>query len=352
MDTLSLRQNKHGKINQSRERIGALATLPVFYRLNGKKVIVAGGSDAAAWKAELLAATGANVHIYAEKLSAIFVQLICKPSVCGSYIWHRQSWAPVAFADATIAIADAETDAEAQAFFDAARSAGVAVNVIDKPDYCEFQFGSIVNRSPVVISISTDGAAPILGQALRRRIEAVVGPSMNEWAKLAKNIRSKINENLQMGSQRRAFWESFVDRAFGAAPTVTTIDELIAQSKQIAQSPHTLNGKITYIDAGAGEAELLTLKAIRALQAADIIFFDSNISNEVLELARREAKRVIIGKLGGRGQHTDEELTMLDLANKGHNVVRLECGGLTNSSNFRQVFNLTPARTTASMNAY
>ncbi|MEM8541795.1 MAG: NAD(P)-dependent oxidoreductase, partial [Pseudomonadota bacterium] len=217
MNIRSLPQSSKQR-TKSRERMAALATLPVFYKLEGKKTVVAGGSDAAAWKAELLAASGAEVHVYAEKLDPAFESLMSEPSVSGTYIWHQRPWASDIFKHTQIAICDADTEGEAQAFYCAARDAGVAVNVIDKPKYCEFQFGSIVNRSPAVISISTDGAAPILGQAIRRRIETLIAPSLAGWAHLAQNIRSSINDRLEMGAPRRAFWEYFVDRAFGAEP--------------------------------------------------------------------------------------------------------------------------------------
>ena len=163
MNIRSLQLNNKPRRNAPRERMAALATLPVFYKLHGKKVLVAGGSDAAAWKAELLAAAGAEVHVYAQELDPVFSDLIAEPSVAGSYIWHQIAWSLECFEHMQIAICDAETEAEARAFYDAARTAGVAVNVIDKPAFCEFQFGSIVNRSPAVISISTDGAGSEMG---------------------------------------------------------------------------------------------------------------------------------------------------------------------------------------------
>ena len=153
-----------------------LATLPVFWALAGKRAIVAGGSDAAAWKAELLLACSAEVHVYAEELSDTFVEIINRGADAGEgrLFHHDSAWSPQVFEGAAIAIADCEDDASAADFFEAACTAGVPVNIIDKPRYCQFQFGSIVNRSPVVVAISTDGAAPILAQAIRRRIETLL----------------------------------------------------------------------------------------------------------------------------------------------------------------------------------
>ena len=123
------------------------------------------------------------------------------------------------FAGAAIALADAETEAEAQAFFCAARAAGVPVNVIDKPAFCQFQFGSIVNRSPVVVGISTDGGAPILGQAIRRRIETLLPPSLAAWGRLAKDVRDAVSARLQPGrAAPRRSGSAFAERALRPAP--------------------------------------------------------------------------------------------------------------------------------------
>lgn len=323
-----LQQNKSRRRNKAHQRMNPLATLPVFYKLDDKKVLIAGGTDAAAWKAELLAASGAIVHVYAKKLDPVFESLIAEPRSTGSLAWHQRPWAADSFTHMQMAICDAESQGEAKAFYCAARAAGVAVNVIDKPKFCEFQFGSIVNRSPTVIAISTDGAAPILGQAIRRRIETLIAPSVQGWSKLARDLRHTINERLEMGSQRRAFWESFVDRAFGAAPEEADGELLISRALEIAAETSPSKGKVTLVGAGPGDAELLTLKAVRALQGADVILFDNLVSSDVLELARREAKRMLVGKRGGRESCKQEDINamMVSLAKAGKNVVRLKGG--------------------------
>lgn len=383
MDVLQQRRN------DNTARVEPLATLPVFWSLAGKRVIVAGGSDAAAWKAELLAACGAEVHVYADDLSEGFArlveadialprtlslspqarkgnaasareqaderragereafdggQILASPSMRregagrpmtvetsqrhGHYVHHPRSWSPEIFADAALAIADCEDEEEALAFFKAARSAGVPVNVIDKPACCQFQFGSIVNRSPVVVAISTDGAAPILAQAIRRQIETLLPRSLKSWAALARSMRDRVNERLAPGPQRRAFWERFVDRVFA---TTDTPEEgvgraLLADAERLAEAPAT--GRVTLVGAGPGEAELMTLKAVRALQSADVILFDDLVSDEVLELARREARRMLVGKRGGRESCRQEDINdmMVTLARAGKHVVRLKSG--------------------------
>lgn len=305
-------------------RMDDLATLPVFFRLTGKRAVVAGGSDAAAWKAELLAAAGAEVEVFATDPGEPLLALAGE----GTVILHRREWPAGALNGAAIALCDAETDKEARAFVDAARAAGVPANVIDKPAYCDFQFGCIVNRSPAVIAISTDGAAPILGQAIRRRIETVLPPALADWAALARDVRAAVSARLPAGAPRRAFWERFVDRAFGPAPEPTAGEAMVAEAAAIAAGSNARGGRVTLVGAGPGDAELLTLKAVRALQAADVILFDDLVSDEVLELARREARRMLVGKRGGRESHRQEDIndTMVALARSGKHVVRLKGG--------------------------
>jgi uroporphyrin-III C-methyltransferase/precorrin-2 dehydrogenase/sirohydrochlorin ferrochelatase len=314
------------------QRVAALATLPLFWTLKGKRVVVAGGSDGAAWKAELLAACGAEVHVHAphRELGDGFLDLFARGAADedGSLVHHDQPWHDGIFADAALAIADCDDDHEAEAFFTAARLAGVPVNVIDKPHFCQFQFGSIVNRSPVVVAISTDGAAPILAQAIRRRIETLLPPAIKRWAGIAQAIRERVNARLQPGAQRRTFWERFVDRAFVATPEEGVEARLMVEMERLA-TPRPAIGRVTIVGAGPGDAELLTLKAIRALQAADVILYDERISNDVLELARREAKRILVSQPSSDAsdaRHDDRGDLMVTLAKAGKRVVRLQSG--------------------------
>ncbi|MGE3916922.1 MAG: siroheme synthase CysG [Hyphomicrobiaceae bacterium] len=313
-------------------RMGALAKLPVFLDVASKRAIVAGGTAPAAWKAELLAAAGAHVEIYAAQIGPGMAALLARGAAAGSLVHHPQPWRHDSLHGAAIALADAETEEEAQAFHDAARAAGVPVNVIDKPAYCQFQFGSIVNRSPVVVAISTDGAAPILGQAIRRRIEMLLPPSLAAWGRLARRMREAVGERLSPGGQRRAFWERLAERAFGPAPPVAEDEcELHTLIDAIASGVAPRRGHVALVGAGPGDADLLTIKAVRALQSADVILYDDLVSNDVLELARREAKRMMVGKRGKRDSCRQEDINelMIKLAGQGKYVVRLKCGDPT-----------------------
>lgn len=275
-----------------------LSVLPVFFGLQGRRAVVIGAGDGAAWKAELLAAAGAEVT-------------------------RAATWSDEILAGAALAVADLATDDEARAFVAAARRAGVPANVVDRPGFGDFQFGSIVNRSPVVVGIATDGAAPILAQAIRRKIETLLPPALGAWAALARRLRPAV-ARLAGKAQRRAVWEGFVDRAFGPAPTAA--DEAALAAALGREGP--AGGRVTLVGAGPGEPELLTLKAMRALQAADVILFDDLVSDAVLELARREARRILVGKRAGRPSCAQGEISdlMVALARQGKHVVRLKSG--------------------------
>jgi uroporphyrin-III C-methyltransferase / precorrin-2 dehydrogenase / sirohydrochlorin ferrochelatase len=309
-------------------RLGRLAKLPVFFDLKDRRAVLVGGSPGAAWKAELLAAAGAHVDIYALELSVEMGALLSRGAADGSLTLHRADWSADILTDAALAVADLDDEDEADAFAAAAHEAGIPVNVVDKPGYCDFQFGSVVNRSPVVIGISTDGAAPILGQAIRRRIETLLHPSIASWAAVAKHLRERVMRNLSPGMARRAFWERFTDLAFQGRAPESFGDTVQTVLDRIASEPAARTGRVTLVGAGPGDAELLTLKAMRALQSADVILFDDLVSEDVLELARREAKRLMVGKRGGRASCAQGDINdlMTRLALQGKQVVRLKSG--------------------------
>ena len=163
-------------------RMAPLATLPLFFKLDGKRVVVAGGSEAAAWKAELLSAAGATVEVWAPDPCAEMEALAAAPPG-GPIVLERRAWRAAAFAGAELVVGAAEDEDEARRMFAAARRAGVPVNVIDRPAFCSFRFGAVVNRSPLVVGISTDGAAPVFGQAIRSRIEALLPAGFARWVR-------------------------------------------------------------------------------------------------------------------------------------------------------------------------
>jgi uroporphyrin-III C-methyltransferase / precorrin-2 dehydrogenase / sirohydrochlorin ferrochelatase len=304
-------------------RIGTLSRLPAFFALEGKRAVVAGGSPAATWKAEVLSATGARVDVFAVAASEEMLALAGAPPR-GAVTVHHRIWRADDLAGATIAVADCADDEEAARFAAAARAAGVPVNVIDRPAFCDFSFGAIVNRSPLVIGISTDGAAPVFGQAIRAKIEALIPRGFARWADTARTWRPRVQALALPFRGRRTFWERFTARAI-AAPDATPTDADLAALLE----PATSNaGSVVLVGAGPGDPELLTLRAVRALQSADVILFDDLVAPDILDFARREAKKMLVGKTGHAPSCKQDDINalMISLAKAGRRVVRLKGG--------------------------
>lgn len=304
-----------------------LASLPAFFKLAGRRCVVAGGSDGAAWKAELLASAGARVDVYAaepcERLERLAVDQ-------AAVMLHRSAWRQADLDNALIAIVDAADDNEAADFRAAAHAAGAVVNVVDRPAFCDFQFGSIVNRSPLVVGISTDGAAPVFGQALRARIETLAPEGFAAWARAAQEWRKEIAARDLPFRARRKFWEAFAALAFerpDVAPTQADLQNLLASVSEKAVAA-ARRGRVVLIGAGPGDPELLTLKAIRALQSADVVLYDDLVSPGVLDFARREAEKLDVGKRGYRPSPGQPDITakLVELAAAGKVVARLKGG--------------------------
>ena len=308
-------------------RIAPLANLPLFHRIAGRRVVVAGASDGALWKAELLAAAGGDVLVLAgDAVQAEKYDALAAYPVGGSVTVLPRGWTEADLDGAALAIgAPADRD-EALRFVAAARAAGAAVNVIDQTELCDVMFGTIINRSPVVLAISTDGGAPMLGQSIRARIESVLPLGLAGWAKAAHAWRPWLKQQVTSFDDRRRFWERFVERAWADPDHVPTA----ADRETLRDAPRVADrkGRVTLVGAGPGDPELLTLKAVRALQSATVILYDDLVGPAVLELARREARRIAVGKSASGPSCRQEDINarIVALALAGERVVRLKGG--------------------------
>ena len=300
-----------------------MARLPAFFVLTGKRALVAGGSAAATWKAELLSAAGAQVEVFALQPGEDMLALASAPPN-GAVVIQRRDWSADDFSGAAIAVADCSNDKDAAQFAATARNAGVPVNVIDRPAFCDFSFGAIVNRSPLVIGISTEGAAPVFGQAIRAKIEALIPQGFAHWAAAALAWRPRLRALALSFRGRRTFWERFAARAMASPDRMPNEAEFAAL---LAPAPRA-GGSVTLVGAGPGDPELLTLRAVRALQSADVILFDDLVSTDILDFARREAKKMLVGKTRHAPSCRQDEINalMISLAKSGRCVVRLKGG--------------------------
>jgi len=272
--------------HEPRRPMQGLASLPIFFDLAGKRVLLAGGRPEAAWKAELLQAAGANVDVFSAAPSEEMRKLAAQAA---AITLIGRDWAENDFAGMALAVGDFATDEEAARFSAAARRAGVPVNVIDRPLYCDFQFGTIVDRSPLVVAISTSGAAPVFALALRGRLEALLPASLKHWAEAAKAWRPKLTD----APSRRRFWELFTTRALTShAPDADDLDDMVAAAqRETADRPR---GAIALLTITSTDPELLMLKALRFLQAADVVFHDRAVAPAIVEIARRESAKIIV----------------------------------------------------------
>ncbi|TVR10346.1 MAG: uroporphyrinogen-III C-methyltransferase [Salinarimonadaceae bacterium] len=308
-------------------RLAPLPKLPLFLDLAGRRAVLVGDGDPVAWKAELVAAAGALVTVYAPDPGPELLALAA--SGAGVAI-TRRAWRPDDIDGAAIAVGDIADDAEAGDFVAAARARGALANVIDRPDFCDFQFGAIVNRAPVIVAVSTDGAAPILGQAIRQKIEAILPTRLGGWAGAAKGFREQLKALIPDAALRRRFWERFVNVAFiSQAEEDARLAELERMAGDLRRDEdETRNGSVAIVGAGPGDPGLVTLEAMRALQSADVVIYDRLVTPEVLELARREARRIHVGKEGHGDSCRQEDICALSvrLAGEGKRVVRLKGG--------------------------
>jgi len=298
-----------------------LARLPVFLALERRRALVAGDGAAAAWKAELLSAAGACVDVCSPHPSEELCGLAARPPRGTIALMHR-AWRVADLVGAALAVGEFDDEEEAQRFVRAARSTGVPVNVIDRPAGCDFAFGAIVNRSPLVIGISTDGAAPVFGQAIRGRLEAMIPRGFADWATAARRWRAAVQNSELSTAARRAFWRLFASHAVthcDREPRQGDFDALMGRAR--AEAATAERGSIALVGGGPGDAELLTLRAVRVLQSADVIVMDDRVSPAIVDFARREARKLLVDSGG--------DTLMIKLAHAGRRVVHLMHGDPT-----------------------
>ncbi len=314
-----------------------LAVLPVFFVLAGKRAVLVGASERAVWKAELLQATGATLEVYdpapCEPMRALAAQ-------CPRVILRERAWRADDLGGAAVALVDTFDDGEAERFRAAARAAGVPMNAIDNPAFCDFQFGAIVNRSPLVIGISTQGTAPVFGQAIRGRLETLLPASLKTWAEAARAWRGRVVPLGMPFHARRRFWERFSARALGpddTPPGEADFDAFLADARSLDARPSGTDpageggggmGRVVLAGAGPGDPDLVTLKTLRALQGADVVLYDNLVAPAVVDMARREARKIDVGKRGYRPSCKQDDITamMVAFAREGKRVVRLKGG--------------------------
>lgn len=307
--------------------MGALKTFPVSTVVAGRKVAVIGGGEAAAGKLRLLSKTEAQVHIFAPVVSDEVTALAEQNHYSIHDVWPE----PGDVAGAALAFVASEDDDLDVELAARVRAAGVTVNVVDKPELCDVLTPAIVDRAPVTIAISTEGAAPVLAGILRSRIEAMLSPGIGTLAVLAAVLRERVAVLLPPGAKRLAFWRSYFTSeamAEAAGRGDAAIRRGAMRLIEEARSSEKRDGTVWLVGAGPGAADLLTLRAKRVLETADVVVYDRLVDPAVMEHARRDSRRIDVGKAKGRHAATQDEINAILTAEAraGNSVVRLKAG--------------------------
>ena len=303
-----------------------MKTLPIFLDLQGRRALLVGGGAAALPKARLLLAAGAELHVVASNTDAELRRWADE----GRITLSTRAFKASDLEGVRLAIASA-SEAENQALAEAAAARRIPVNVVDRPELSSFLMPAIVDRDDVVVAISTHGSAPVLARRLRRTVEALLPARLGQLAAFARRYRGALAAAVTDGVARRRFWESFFDGAIARDILSGRSEDSPARMLAEINAPgwaHAPRGRVALVGAGPGDPELLTLKALRLLQDADVIVHDKLVGPEVLDYARRDAERIYVGKAPGRHSHAQEEINeiLLREARAGKRVVRLKGG--------------------------
>jgi uroporphyrin-III C-methyltransferase/precorrin-2 dehydrogenase/sirohydrochlorin ferrochelatase len=301
--------------------------LPIFLDLRGKTALVVGGGDVAARKATLLINAGAWVNVVAPGPLAESYDNLRKTD----RIIHRQeAFRPEHLDGVEVVFAASEDDALDQQVYEAASARHLPVNVVDKPKSCSFIMPSIIDRSPVVVAVSSGGEAPVLSRLLRARLETLIPAAYGRLATLAGRFKGPVRKHFPTTEGRRKFWENAL---------LSPVAEMVFSGRE-QEAEYTLNkmledsstavgvGEVYLVGAGPGNPDLLTFRALRLMQQADVVVYDRLVSPPILDMCRRDADRLYVGKERDNHAVPQDEINMVlvRLAKEGKRVLRLKGG--------------------------
>lgn len=299
--------------------------LPIFCRLDNKPVLLVGGGEVAERKARLLLDAGAQLTVVAPELDPELAELAAN----GSIEWLDAEFAPAHLTGKWLVVAATDRREVNALVYQSANQARIFANVVDDPKRSSFIMPSIIDRSPLMVAISSGGKAPVLARLLREKLEAMLPQHLGAVAAFAGSLRDRVKTRFASMGERRRFWERLLgaDRLGQAlargdrASAHQLADNLFADESQTG-------GEVVLVGAGPGDPGLLTLHALRQMQQADVVVYDRLVSDEVMALVRRDAKRIFVGKQAGNHCVPQEEINqlLLEEAKKGQRVVRLKGG--------------------------
>jgi len=301
-----------------------LSTFPAFFRVEGRQVAVFGNGDEAFAKVRLLANTNAHIIAYADEPEADYAVYLREHGIDHrphAFASHLIDGATLVFAATGEAVLDRDIVA-------AARSRKIPANAVDQPEFCDFFTPALVSRAPVAVAIGTEGAGPVLAQMIRARIDQMLSPSLGKLAHLAVQYRGAAEQTVPKGALRRNFWRRFFSGAVADAVAVGDAPAAHEAVDRLLRSPERSEGRVWLVGAGPGAEDLLTLRAQRVLMEADVIVYDALVPQAIIDMGRRDAERLSVGKRKGCHSKSQDEINRLlvRLGKDGKRVVRLKSG--------------------------
>ena len=300
--------------------------LPIFLNVRGRDCVVVGGGEVASRKIAALAKAGAHVRVVSPELEPA----LKAAHEAGTIEWLQAAFSAHHLTGATLAIAATDDDEVNAAVSRAAQDMGIPVNVVDSPALCTFIMPSILDRSPLIVAISSGGAAPVLARMIRSRLEALIPASYGRLANLAARYRDRVKNRLPGGSARRIFWEDVFDggiaeRVFSGQEDIAARDLEAALERAAEARPE---GEVYLVGAGPGDPDLLTFRALRLMQKADVVLHDALVSDAIMNLVRKDAQRIYVGKKSNKHTLPQQDINalMVRLAREGKRVLRIKGG--------------------------
>jgi uroporphyrin-III C-methyltransferase / precorrin-2 dehydrogenase / sirohydrochlorin ferrochelatase len=298
--------------------------LPIFLDIRDQPCLVVGGGDVAARKTTLLLRAGARVTVMAPTLGAVF-----DAHLAAGVVHRATAFAPQDVAGYAVVIAATDDDAVNRAAAAAARARRIPVNVVDQPALCSFILPSIVERAPITVAVSSGGTSPVLARLLRARLESWIPAGYGRLAALAAVFRDEVKARLKP-SERRRFWERALQGPIAELVLSGRDAEARSALRRALEDPRhaSSGGEVALVGAGPGDPDLLTFRALRLMQQADVVVYDRLVSQPILDLVRLEAERIYAGKERAKHALPQEDINALlvRLARQGKRVVRLKGG--------------------------
>ncbi|MDO9214636.1 MAG: siroheme synthase CysG [Methylococcales bacterium] len=299
---------------------------PVFVNLKQQNCLVVGAGEIAARKIDSLGRAGAKITVIAKEISPDVAAM----QATYPLILQQKTFSPEDLRDFRLVISATNDDETNRLVADTANQQKILVNVVDNPELCSFIFPAIIDRSPIIVAVSSGGAAPVLARLLRAKIETIVPPSYGRLAALAARFRSRVQQHITTQRLRRIFWEQVFQGSVAElmfAGKEAEAEQQLQQQLDVAETTDAI-GEVYLIGAGPGAADLLTFRALRLLQQADVVVYDRLVSPEILDLARRDSDKVYVGKQRQHHALPQESINILlaDLAKAGKRVARLKGG--------------------------